>query len=857
MDATTRPLRQNCYLAKAQLGNNLSHKQANFRDISVLTTRFFIAALFLFSILMGSTNAQTLDLDALLTENKPVALGPYTEYWLDENRKATIQTAVARIKDAYKPLIDEGGSTTPIVLNHNSGVLWLKLRLPPLSTTSVQNWRILFKDHRIEKLTAYQMNRSGMVSKTVLGRTQDSRQPSATAAGLSLRLEASDQPSMLFIAIDNQIPAHIHPVAVQTERLHMQEAAHWLYAAFFPTALFMAWLCYIGLSRVRKRSIPGMLWTLGPLLASYCWINTPLSHNFRMLGSGWTWQIALTTTPLLVSLAFFSLVKHSIEKTAETSREDQILAYTPVVFLLAIVANLALAPANSLWLGWTLLGGITIWSIILLHTRATQKSSAKLFILAMVCWLPLCLLEIGLAAGIAWTHWPKTLLQGPLILLSEILIFVKIEWMSLQQDERNSKRLYQQKRSISQTLKNLEISLEVKNRFFQKISRDLGLQIRALSALDQHKDLPDYCHKGLEQLRSLARDIQRFCEIEAGCLQLTHRPFDFKALIKSLTFAHTRLAQHKGLTFTSSQCSAVPDTLIGDPEVIAQLLSQLLDNAIRYTSSGKIDLKFQISDPKGKNTNENETMIMVTIADTGPGLPEHLQKQFYGITESEQKTESAQHSNQTVHHSDQLGVGLTTCRHMVELMQGEIHITSLHDTGTTCYINIPLRADTNRNSQVAHKRKARPQTIKTSSVLGKAGVKVALVITEDESLQTEIPQWLGSIGYKARCATNTESTLDLATQNAVDLFIYIDANNINTNNQANGIETISQIRQMSTYKKTPIIVACKKDAATEQQYREVGVTTLLVHPLTEESLLKLLAAWEAPPVADAKDATGT
>lgn len=493
-------------------------------------------------------------------------------------------------------------------------------------------------------------------------------------------------------------------------------------------------------------------------------------------------------------------------------------------------------------MGWGLLAVITLWLSPLLQIHATQKISKNFLIIAMLSWLPLSLLEIALAAGIGWTYWPRNLLLGPLILISEILIFFQIEWSSLQQDERKAKRLRQQKRSLSQTLKNLEISLEVKNRFFQKISRDQSLQIKALSALDKHQDLPDYCHKGLEQLRSLARDIQRFCEIEAGCLKLTHRPFDFKALIKSLTFTHTRLAQHKGLTFTSTQCSEIPDTLIGDPEVIAQLLSQLLDNAIRYTSSGKVDLKFQVADAKHKNSSEDDTMVMVTIADTGPGLPAHLQKHFYGIAGSDQI--------EAPHHA-QLGVGLTTCRHMVELMQGEIHITSLPNSGTTCYISIPLKADTNRNSQVAHKRNARPQAIKVSSVLGKAGVKVALVTTDNETLKNEMTQWLSNIGYKTLAAADTELIIDLATQNAVDLFICCPRAG-----QAHDTETITQIRQMSSYKKTPLVAVCAPEASSvqQQQCQDTGATSTLIQPVTEAHLLTVLEPLDKPSTPPPQDA---
>lgn len=819
--------------------NQINHDNLKSNYLRYLA--IFICAL---TLLLGfsakTAIAKTVDLDALLTENKPVQLGPYIEYWFDKSSKADLQAAVSRAKSGYLPFVDDSGKTQPKILAHHSGTLWLKLKISPISMTHAKTWQLVFKDHRIEKLTAYHLNRSGLLSKTLLGRTLASRQPTATAAGLAISLNPSEQNSMLFIAIESQVPVHIAPVARQSNRVRIQETTLWLHAAFFPTAIFMAWLCYIGLSRVRKRSVAGMLWTLGPILACYCWINTPLSHNFRMLGSGWTWQIALTTTPLLVGLAFLSLVKQWVDSTTTSKLQDKLLAYTPLLLLLAVLANLVLSPVHSLMMGWGLLAVITLWLSPLLQTHAAQKISKNFLIIAMLSWLPLSLLEIGLAAGIGWAYWPRNLLLGPLILISEILIFFQIEWSSLQQDEGKAKRLRQQKRSLSQTLKNLEISLEVKNRFFQKISRDLSLQIKALSALDKHQDLPDYCHKGLEQLRSLARDIQRFCEIEAGCLKLTHRPFDFKALIKSLTFTHTRLAQHKGLTFTSTQCSEIPDTLIGDPEVIAQLLSQLLDNAIRYTSSGKVDLKFQVTDAKQKNSSDDDTMVMVTIADTGPGLPGHLQQHFYGIAGSDQ-TEAPHHT--------QLGVGLTTCRHMVELMQGEIHITSLTNSGTTCYISIPLKADTNRNSQVAHKRNARPQPIKVSSVLGKAGVKVALVTTDNETLKNEITQWLSDIGYKTLAATDTELSIDLATQNAVDLFICCPRAG-----QPNDTEIITQIRQMSAYKKTPLVAVCAPEASSvqQQQCQDAGATSTLIQPVTEANLLTLLETLQNPPTPSSK-----
>lgn len=820
-------------------------KARDHNDLKTLCSPKWLSHVLFSTIVMlcciTKLHAQTLDLEALNTQIKPISLNSYFEFWIDESAESDLQAAISRADGIFQPLAD----SAPLVIDHNHGTLWLKLHLSETSNETMRNWQIVFMDDRIESLTAFQLNRSGILAETRLGRMRPGAQLADTAAGLPIKLVASAEPSLLIIAVESQVPAYISPVAIQTDRLLRHETLRWLFAAFFPSSIFMTWLCYIGLSRVRQRTIPGVLWTLGPILAAYCWINTPLSHNFRMLGSGWTWQIALTTTPLLIGLVFLSLVKNGIDSKVDTGREDQILAYTPLVFLIAIVANLALAPANSLWLGWSLLLSITIWSIMLLQHRASQKVSAKLLIMGLSCWLPLSFLEVGLASGFSWTYWPKNFLQGPLILLSEILIFFQIEWVSLQQDERTNKRLRQQRRNLSQTLKSLQISLEVKNRYFQKISRDLGIQIRALSALDQHQDLPDYCHKGLEQLRSLARDIQRFCEIEAGCLTLTHRPFDFKALIESLTYTHTRLARHKGLTFTCSQCSEVPGTLIGDPEVIAQLLSQLLDNAIRYTNKGEITLKFQVANPKGDRKTDDDMMVMITIADSGPGIPEHLQKQFYGINDAD--------TSATPSRESQLGVGLTTCRHMVELMQGEIHITSLPGNGTTCYVSIPLKADTLRNSQVAHKRVARPQAIKTSSVLGKAGLKVALLTSDNSKLLDEIQPWLNDLGYKVLCAKNTESTIDLATQNAVDLFICISplekvSNPETVPEQFEDMlpETITRIRQMAAYPKTPIIAVLPQGAS--QQHSQAclrnGATQALSHPLTDATLRSMLDAGE-------------
>ena len=184
-----------------------------------------------------------------------------------------------------------------------------------------------------------------------------------------------------------------------------------------------------------------------------------------------------------------------------------------------------------------------------------------------------------------------------------------------------------------------------------------------------------------QRLLALVTDILDFSKLEAGTLRLRSVPLNLGILTYDVIALMRPAAQAKGLPIEHRlSCEPdVPDTLVGDPERIAQVLTILLDNAIKFSTSGVVRLSTSVS-----TDGPESARVVFAVSDEGIGIPEESHGSLFEAF-SQLDTSMTREHNGT-------GLGLAICADLVKMMDGSIEVASRLGEGSTFTVELPLVA---------------------------------------------------------------------------------------------------------------------------------------------------------------------
>jgi signal transduction histidine kinase/ligand-binding sensor domain-containing protein/CheY-like chemotaxis protein/HPt (histidine-containing phosphotransfer) domain-containing protein len=193
----------------------------------------------------------------------------------------------------------------------------------------------------------------------------------------------------------------------------------------------------------------------------------------------------------------------------------------------------------------------------------------------------------------------------------------------------------------------------------------------------QQRKFASAAHNSSKALLELINDILDFSKIEASRVDLEQTPFDLIALIEDACYLQSEPAAREGLELTHMVDTSVPSMLLGDPLKIRQILINLLNNAIKFTPRGEINVvaKYSCIEPT-KNG-----LLEIKIKDTGIGMDSETTKNvFEPFTQADAST-TRQYGG--------TGLGLSITKNYIELMGGKISVHSALNVGTEIIILLP------------------------------------------------------------------------------------------------------------------------------------------------------------------------
>ncbi|WP_210649926.1 HAMP domain-containing sensor histidine kinase [Nocardioides sp. SYSU D00065] len=211
---------------------------------------------------------------------------------------------------------------------------------------------------------------------------------------------------------------------------------------------------------------------------------------------------------------------------------------------------------------------------------------------------------------------------------------------------------------------------------------------------DVQRELVARMRRSGDLLSGLVDDILDFSRIEAGQVELAQSRFHLASVVEDLAQAYAPRAARAGIRFEHRVAPGVPDEVVGDRDRLLQVLSNLLDNAVKFTPEGSVRLEVRPGPSAGGAGTGANSEVELVVSDTGIGIRE---EDLDAVFDSFRQVDGS-----TTRRYGGSGLGLAISRQLVTSMGGELTVTSEPGAGSTFVARIPLgRVDgpTRRSSQ--------------------------------------------------------------------------------------------------------------------------------------------------------------
>jgi PAS domain S-box-containing protein len=346
-------------------------------------------------------------------------------------------------------------------------------------------------------------------------------------------------------------------------------------------------------------------------------------------------------------------------------------------------------------------------------------------------------------------------------------------------------------------------------------STNLLLQNTWLPEQKQYFDVLKYSS---EHMLGLINDILDFSKIEAGKMELEKTGFSLNSLMTKLHTLFASQFEKKGLTLTVNADERLKDlSFYGDPTRLNQVLTNLISNALKFTTSGGVSLIV-----KQITRNSNACSLKFMVKDTGIGIPDDKQKHIF--------ESFAQADTATTRKFGGTGLGLSISAKIIELHGGQLQVESVHGQGSTFYFTIQLDFDYKRTSYLNEEVVRELKSLK--------GMKV--LVAEDNPINMLIAKAvLEKWDIEVTEAVNGKEALDmfLSGEKTFDLVLADLEMPI-----MDGYELLHSIRQHDTA--IPIITFTAALFENMQAHLiNKGFTDYIQKPFRPEDLHKKLAAF--------------
>lgn len=330
------------------------------------------------------------------------------------------------------------------------------------------------------------------------------------------------------------------------------------------------------------------------------------------------------------------------------------------------------------------------------------------------------------------------------------------------------------------------------------------LTARQKHQLGQLQKSSDYILQMVNRLLDLSK-------LEAGKIGLEILPFVPKNLVENCISAAIPAPAKNSIELETSFGEHTELSFLSDPFRIQQVLTNLINNAYKFTHKGKIEIKTKLQPVTRKKFN-----LLIEVSDTGIGIAKSQQEEiFEEFTQANNKIESQYGGS---------GLGLAITKKIIKLLNGNISLTSEPGVGSVFKIEIPVHLNEDR---VKIRKDIKIRNAKEKKIL----------LVDDEPSQLEyLKAMLENSNFKCFTANNGKTAYNLLQNRKFDLVI--------TDIQmpvASGFDLLDKMKNDGTLKTFPIIALTGNTQLKEEDYLIKGFSAMLIKPYKSQELLLEIA----------------
>jgi signal transduction histidine kinase/ActR/RegA family two-component response regulator len=383
-------------------------------------------------------------------------------------------------------------------------------------------------------------------------------------------------------------------------------------------------------------------------------------------------------------------------------------------------------------------------------------------------------------------------------------------------------------------LKNVQLKEQeaFKNRFIANFSHELRTPLTSIMVFanllgksnlsDEQKEYVNLIKDSSKNLKLMLEDTLNISKIESGNLELHNKLFNLSGLLEYLKSVYTAKAAAKGLTFTVIYDDKIPEQIEGDHLRLNQILTNLLENALKFTPQGSVTLKVSLN-----QTRANKANLKFEVRDTGIGIKEEdINNVFKSFTQLN-----------TDYKHQGTGLGLAIAKRLLELMKSEIKVKSVPNQGSNFYFNVNFKYPV-----TSSQKKETPKKPKTNDdILSKFKDKKfkILLVEDDQITQLLVFKVLADTQrFFIDVLSDGKNVIEELENNEYDA-ILMDIN-LPT---SRGYEVSKQIRQHKDkkIKQTPVIGLTANTLPEDvKKYKKHGMNDVISKPFDEETLVRTL-----------------
>jgi PAS domain S-box-containing protein len=327
-----------------------------------------------------------------------------------------------------------------------------------------------------------------------------------------------------------------------------------------------------------------------------------------------------------------------------------------------------------------------------------------------------------------------------------------------------------------------------------------------------------------ESLLRIVNDFLDFSKIESGKLDLEIKPFNLRSCIQESLYLLAQKAQEKGIKLKFIDTPEIPTQIEGDITRLRQILINLLNNAIKFTETGSIEISVTTLQKKIQNHSNNNYELQFAVKDTGIGIEkENLERLF--------KAFSQVNSSITRQYGG-TGLGLAICKKLTELMSGRIWVESELGVGSTFYFAIATSVPV-----IQTEVKSVVSDVEIDAEMGKKHPLRILLVEDNVINQRMIKLMLQRMGYQPNVANNGLEALAILHSKTYDV-VLMDVQMP----EMDGLTATQRICQEWSADTRPWIVALTASAMWGERDRCLasGMDDYLSKPIRIKELMEVL-----------------